>query len=187
MRRRRGTILLSIGVILLILVAALCVPATIPRTLGYQIYVAVSDDMAPGVTTGSLLYIHQTEGKTIEAGDQLAYYSADGGGVVLQWVIENDTEEQTLTARTEGADASEDQTVSYTQVLGIVKLIIPEMGKYVSFIASTKGVSLLGGMTGLALLFMGTGIVLGSGAKRQEEENGEDENPEEWDKEKEEV
>lgn len=55
----------TLGTVLLVLLVALCLPLTLPRVLGYEIYTVVSGSMEPAIPTGSLVYIQGAEPQDI--------------------------------------------------------------------------------------------------------------------------
>ena len=63
-----------IGTILLIIVVAACIPLTVPKAMGYQLYTVVSGSMEPAIPVGSLVYIKYVEPKEIVEGDVIAFY-----------------------------------------------------------------------------------------------------------------
>ena len=68
-RRRKNplaAVFRAVGIILLIVIIAICVPLIVPKTMGYQLYTVVSGSMEPAVPTGSLVYIKYVEPGDIE-------------------------------------------------------------------------------------------------------------------------
>ena len=47
------------GTLILLSVIASCLPVTVPRFMGYEIYNVVSGSMEPAIPTGSLVYIRE--------------------------------------------------------------------------------------------------------------------------------
>ena len=80
----------ALGTVLLILLVALCLPLTLPRVLGYDIYTVISGSMEPSIPTGSLVYIEGAQPEDIEAGDVIAFYGAnDSAAVITHRVVEH--------------------------------------------------------------------------------------------------
>ena len=46
----------ALGTVLLILLVALCLPLTLPRVMGYDIYTVVSGSMEPAIPQREVLY-----------------------------------------------------------------------------------------------------------------------------------
>ncbi|MCD8365297.1 MAG: hypothetical protein LUC83_05720 [Clostridiales bacterium] len=150
---RLGIVLKSAGVFLMIFVIAICLPLTVPRAVGWEIYAAIDFNYGPEVAEGSLIYVEQYVGADLVAGDMVTYYSSEGGGVALRLVGENRYEEEELYV-TDGWGNGE--TVSYAQVLGHVVIIIPFLGRILSMVATRVGAACLGGifLLGLVLILL---------------------------------
>ncbi len=150
-----GIILETVGILILVLAVLACIPLTIPRALGYQIYAAIDFNYGPEVSEGSLVYVEQYVGEDLVKDDMVAYYSAAGTGVSLRLVEENHFEEKTLDV-TDGWGNGE--TVSYSQVMGRAVAIIPVLGRILSFVASVAGAVTVAVMIALAvfLTFFGS-------------------------------
>lgn len=69
-----------LSVLILIAVVAVCVPMTLPRLLGYEVYVVVSGSMEPAIPVGSALYVEIVPPEEVEVGDVIAFY--DRGAVI---------------------------------------------------------------------------------------------------------
>ncbi|MCD8125056.1 MAG: hypothetical protein LUE23_08485 [Lachnospiraceae bacterium] len=153
-KSRAGAVLQTTGLILLLFVLVLCVPLTVPRAFGWQIYAAIDFNYGPEVSEGSLIYVEQYVGEDLAAGDMVTYYSASGGGVALRLVGENLYEEEQLYV-TDGYGNGE--TVTYAQVMGRVVIIIPWLGLLLSAVATRAGAAIVGGtfLLGLVLIVLG--------------------------------
>ncbi len=46
-----------LGTLILVLVIASCLPLTVPRLFGYEIYEVVSGSMEPEIPVGSVIYV----------------------------------------------------------------------------------------------------------------------------------
>ena len=78
------------GTLILLSVIASCLPVTVPRFMGYEIYNVVSGSMEPEIPVGSLLYIKETEPEGMEEGEVIAFYGmADAGAIITHRVVEN--------------------------------------------------------------------------------------------------
>ena len=59
--RKRGrlaeAVLNAIGEVILAVVLLCCIPLTLPRLAGYEIYEVISGSMEPAIPTGSLVYV----------------------------------------------------------------------------------------------------------------------------------
>ena len=53
---RLGTVCSVFGLALLLLVILICLPLTVPRMFGYELYAIVSGSMEPAIPVGSVVY-----------------------------------------------------------------------------------------------------------------------------------
>lgn len=83
-----ATVCSVVGTILLALVIVVCIPLTVPRIAGYQIYTVISGSMEPEIPTGSLVYVKNTAPSGIEKGDVIAFYgSLEKGSLYMVGLI----------------------------------------------------------------------------------------------------
>lgn len=76
------------GTVLLILVIVLCIPITVPRLFGYDIYTVISGSMEPAIPTGSLIYTKEIPPKEVKKEDVIAFYrGTDSGAIVTHRVV----------------------------------------------------------------------------------------------------
>ena len=61
------------GTLILLSVIASCLPVTVPRFMGYEIYNVVSGSMEPEIPVGSILYVKRAEPEEIIPGDVIAF------------------------------------------------------------------------------------------------------------------
>ena len=73
----------TLGTLALVLLIVACVPLTIPRMLGYELYTVVSGSMEPAILTGSLVYEERTDPAQIEEGEVIAFYGVQDGSSVI--------------------------------------------------------------------------------------------------------
>ncbi len=150
-KTRSRAVFKTAGVLLLIFVVAICIPLTIPRAFGWEIYAAIDFNYGPEVSEGSLIYVEQYVGEDLVVGDMVTYYSSDGGGVALRLVGENLSTDEELYV-TDGWGNGE--TVTYAQVLGHVVAIIPVLGLVLSMAATRVGAACIGGIFLLGLILI---------------------------------
>ena len=66
-----------IGIVILVVVIAACVPIAAPRFMGYQSYNIMSGSMEPDIPVGSLVYVKPIAPEDIVEGDVIAFSSND--------------------------------------------------------------------------------------------------------------
>ena len=130
----------ALGTVLLMLVVLACVPLTVPRLFGMEIYTVVSGSMEPSIPTGSLVYVEGAEPEKVEADEVIAFYgSVDSASIITHRVVEN----RTLTGEfvTKGdANQTEDMNpVPYTDYIGTVVFSIPWLGYLAQMLTGSQG------------------------------------------------
>lgn len=61
------------GTLILVSVIAVCVPITVPKLMGYEIYDIVSGSMEPEIPVGSVIYVKAAAPEDIQEGDVIAF------------------------------------------------------------------------------------------------------------------
>ena len=85
-----ATVCSLLGTILLIVLILGCIPLTVPKAFGYNIYTVISGSMEPAIPVGSLVYVKYQEPETIQKKDVIAFYGAkDASSIVTHRVVTN--------------------------------------------------------------------------------------------------
>ena len=61
------------GTLILVSVIAVCIPITMPKLMGYEIYDIVSGSMEPEIPIGSVIYVKSAAPEDIQEGDVIAF------------------------------------------------------------------------------------------------------------------
>lgn len=153
-QKKTGRWLNGIGLVLLLLVITVCVPLTIPRIFGYQVYNVISGSMAPAIPTGSLVYVKSTPAAEIQKEDVIAFYSAaDTGAIITHRVVENHTVSGEFITKGDANKQNDPMPVEYEYLLGKVVLSIPVLGELLAMAASMQGKIAVACMIGLSIVF----------------------------------
>lgn len=147
-----------LGALLIGLVVLLCLPLTVPRLLGYDVYAIVSGSMEPSISTGSLVYAKKTDPAAVEPGDVIVFLGGrDGGTVITHRVAENRTQERAFITKGDANASNDVYPVPYEQCLGRVALSVPALGFFLPAVSTMPGkLSLLGVLAAAAALrFLG--------------------------------
>ena len=111
------------GTLILLSVIASCLPVTVPRLMGYEIYNVVSGSMEPEIPIGSILYVEKIPPEEIREDDVIAFWSNDS--VIAHRVVKNKIVEGTFTTKGD-ANAEEDMNdVEYGALIGRVSSHYP--------------------------------------------------------------
>lgn len=149
------------GIALLAIVIGLCLPITLPRLFGYQIYEVVSGSMEPEIPVGSVLYVKSVEPAKIEENDVIAYKDADD--VVAHRVVYNRSTTGEFVTKGDANNTEDREPIPYDAVIGKVDLHLPFFGMAMTVYSSVMGKVYL-------LLTAGCGLMLCMLASRMEDE-----------------
>lgn len=162
-----------VGTFLLILVVAVCIPLTIPRFLGYQIYTVISGSMEPEIPVGSLVYIRAMEPENAQEGDVVAFYGArDSASIITHRVVENRVFMGELITKGDANREEDMNPVPYENFIGRVEHSFPGAGTFAELFTSHMGKITAGGLIAAAILLHLLANILewkpGSGRKAAE-------------------
>lgn len=162
---RAGALCSGFGLALLVLVILLCLPLTVPRLLGYELYAIVSGSMEPAIPVGSVVYAKQTSPEDIEAGDVIVFYGGhDSTTIITHRTVENHREEQELLTKGDANEGNDMLPIAYHNLIGKVEQSIPLLGFLLPLVTEASGKLYLAGILGAGVLFR----VLGSRLKERE-------------------
>lgn len=163
-----------IGTVLLLLLVAACIPLTVPRFFGFQVYSVISGSMEPTIPVGSLVYIKNIEPGDIQEGDVIAFYGAqDSASIITHRVVEN---RKFMGEFVTKGDANPDEDLNpipYAQFIGRVEHSFPKVGALAELLTSRTGKAAAGGLIVAAILLHILAGILdskpGAGKKAAEE------------------
>lgn len=139
--------------ILLLLLVLCCLPLTVPRMLGCQVYSVISGSMEPAIPTGSLVYIREEAPEQLIPGDVIAFYGArDSASIITHRVTENRVVMGELVTKGDANQENDMTPVSYDSVIGKVIGHIPAAGKAAELFTSIRGKLLAAWLIGTAIL-----------------------------------
>lgn len=144
----------ALGTVLLILLVLACVPLTVPRVFGYEIYTVISGSMEPAIPTGSLVYIENAQPEEIKEGEVIAFYGArDSAAVITHRVVENNTLMGQFTTKGDANEKADVNPVDYEDFIGKAAMSIPWLGKSAQLFTSIQGKAAAGAVIIAAMLF----------------------------------
>ena len=115
-KRTIARICSMIGVSLLILVILICIPLTLPRLTGFDIYTVVTGSMEPAIPVGSLIYVREEAPAELMEGEVVAYRSdTDAGIIITHRVVKNQVVSGQLITKGDANEAEDVSPVSYAQ------------------------------------------------------------------------
>ena len=130
----------ALGTVLLTVLILACIPLTLPKAFGFQMYTVISGSMEPAIPTGSLVYVRYEEPDTIVKDDVIAFYSnnADGSIITHRVVSNSPAMGQFITK----GDANEEKE----------KLSVPVVGGIAQAATGTAGKIAAASIIGLAVI-----------------------------------
>ncbi|MCI9338390.1 MAG: signal peptidase I [Lachnospiraceae bacterium] len=124
---------------------------TIPRLMGYEVYVVVSGSMEPAIPVGSALYVEPAEPEDVEAGDVIAFF--ERGAVITHRVVENHVVEGEFITKGDANEENDLAPVAYENLIGRMARAVPVLGSILAVCSGTKGkIYLACGVAGAVLL-----------------------------------
>ncbi len=129
-----------LGTLLLILVILACLPLTLPRLAGYQVYNVISGSMEPSIPIGSLVVVQPKGPSGVIEGDVIAFSSnTEGGAIIIHRVLENQVAAGRLVTKGDANAEKDINPVEYKQFLGRVVCSVPYLGMILQGAASPSG------------------------------------------------
>lgn len=139
------------GIVLLLVVIGLCLPITLPRVFGYEVYDVVSGSMEPEIPVGSVLYVKPVEPTTIAEGEVIAYQDTDA--VVAHRVLYNRTTLGEFVTKGDANNTEDRAPIPYAAVIGRVEMHLPYFGDFMALYATTGAKVYLLMLAGCGLMF----------------------------------
>ena len=143
----------ALGTILLIVVILACIPLTVPRLMGYQIYSVVTGSMEPEIPIGSMVYVKSIVPKELKEKDVVAFYGGrDTNAIITHRVVYNDLISGQIITKGDANKTTDMNPVSYSNVIGIVEYTLPKVGALAQAFTSTQGKIAAASVVGAAVL-----------------------------------
>lgn len=139
------------GIVMLVGVIGLCLPVTVPRIVGYEVYEVVSGSMEPEIPVGSVLYVKAADLSQVAEGEIIAYQDVDA--VVAHRVVHNRTSLGEFVTKGDANNTEDREPVPYDAVVGRVEMTIPVLGMFLAFFSTVIGKVYL-------ILIAGCGLML---------------------------
>ena len=142
-----------LGTAILIFVIVLCIPFTIPKVLGGQIYTVISGSMEPAIPVGSLVYVEGIAPEDVQENDVIAFYGGrDANAIITHRVVENRIIMGEFITKGDANQTNDMNPVQYDNLLGRVEWSVPEVGVIAQMLTGMEGKIAAGSMIGLAVV-----------------------------------
>lgn len=155
-----------IGTLILILVIASCLPLTLPRLFGYEIYEVVSGSMEPEIPVGSVIYVAAAEPEDILEDDVIAFRS--GESIITHRVVTNRRLDGEFVTKGDANELEDMNSVPYESLIGRVEHHFPLVGRLMVIYAGAVGKAYV-------ICFAACGAMLNMLAGRLRDRNREEE------------
>lgn len=143
----------ALGTAMLIILVVICVPLTIPRALGFEIYSVISGSMEPELPVGSIVYIKGEEPENIEKGEIIAFYGArESTAIITHRVVENQVVMGEFITKGDANKTKDMNPIPYENFIGKVVWSVPFLGHVAQMITSLQGKIIAGAIILLALI-----------------------------------
>lgn len=142
-----------LGTAILIFVILLCIPFTIPKIMGGQIYTVISGSMEPAIPVGSLVYVEGIAPEDVQENDVIAFYGGrDANAIITHRVVENRIIMGEFITKGDANQTNDMNPVQYDNLLGRVEWSVPEVGVIAQMLTGMEGKIAAGSMIGLAVI-----------------------------------
>ena len=142
-----------LGTAILIFVILLCIPFTIPKIMGGQIYTVISASMEPAIPVGSLVYVEGIAPEDVQENDVIAFYGGrDANAIITHRVVENRIIMGEFITKGDANQTNDMNPVQYENLLGRVEWSVPEVGVIAQMLTGIEGKIAAGSLIGLAVI-----------------------------------
>ena len=156
----------TLGLLAIISVILLLLPAFLPGLMGYEAYHVVSGSMEPAIARGSLVLVRPVSWREIEEGDVIAFGNRDE--VITHRVAKIDLQENSFVTKGDANDEEDMSPVPFASLIGKVEKHVPMIGTFTAAVSGTEGKLYLA-----AVLLGGVLLRLLAGKMRRREERRE--------------
>ena len=126
-----------LGTLILVLVILSCIPLTLPRLFGYEIYEVVSGSMAPEIPVGSAIYVRPAAPEEIGEQEIIAFWR--NGSVVTHRVLENHKVVGEFITKGDANEIEDFEPIAYDALIGRVERHYPMLGGLMSILSGNAG------------------------------------------------
>ena len=130
----------ALGTAMLIILVIICIPLTVPRMMGYEIYSVISGSMEPAIPVDSMVYIKTEAPEDMKKDDVIAFYGArDSNAIITHRVVENRIVMGEFITKGDANQTEDMNPVPYDNFIGKVTLSIPKVGGAAQIFTSAAG------------------------------------------------
>ena len=127
----------ALGTVLLTVLILACIPLTLPKAFGFQMYTVISGSMEP----------------TIVKDDVIAFYSNNAdGSIITHRVVSNSPAMGQFITKGDANEEKDMNPIPYNNYIGKVKLSVPVVGGIAQAATGTAGKIAAASIIGLAVI-----------------------------------
>lgn len=142
-----------LGTAILIIIILLCIPFTLPKVTGGQLFSVISGSMEPEIPVGSLVYVKATDPKEIQENDVIAFYGGrDATAIVTHRVVENKIAMGQFVTKGDANQTEDMNPVDYEEFIGRVEWSVPQIGVLAQLLTGSQGKIAAASMVGFSLV-----------------------------------
>ena len=157
-----------LGIVLILAVIAACIPLTVPKLFGYEIYNIVSGSMKPEYSEGTVVYVKGVEAADVEEGDVIAFFRQNS--VVVHRVVQNRKVEAKFITKGDANRIDDIDPVPYRDLIGRVEKKFPVVGHFLSLFNTLVGKIYFLGIALIGVLFCALSGLLRDRRTRKDED-----------------
>lgn len=151
----------ALGTVLLIIIILLCLPLTVPRVMGYNIYTVITGSMEPAIPTGSLVYVKGVPAADVKEDDVIAFYgSNNSSAIITHRVVANSEIMGEFITKGDANKTKDMNPIPYADYIGKVVFSVPVLGGVAQAFTSLAGKIAAASIVGLAVLLEIIGAAL---------------------------
>lgn len=151
----------TLGTAMLVVLVLLCLPLTVPRMAGYELYTVISGSMEPEIPVGSLVYIQGAAPEDMQEDDIIAFYGAkDSNAIITHRIVENRVVMGEFITKGDANKTKDMNPIPYENFIGKVTLSVPVLGRVAQLITSFHGKLAAAGFILVALILQIIAVVI---------------------------
>lgn len=169
--KKKSQLFKRIGNIILALVIVLCIPFSIPRIFGYEVYAIKSESMNPSYPKNSVIYVEEANVIDVKANDVITFkLGTDTSDVMTHRVVKVDNEKKAFITKGDANSGVDKEPVVFSRFVGKPVFMVPFIGVFKPLFSTTGGYVFVGFLiVVVAVLWIYSDILLKAYKKEKKE------------------
>lgn len=145
MNKKKAKIMRNVGYVLLLTIILLCIPFTVPRLMGYNVYNIETNSMKPDYPAGTLIYVEEMDVSSIKKGDVITFRLGTDTDKVMTHRVDNiDKDNKCFITKGDANKDLDKDTVSYDRLIGVPVHSFPILGRLTWLFSTVAGMIVMG-------------------------------------------